>query len=385
MKAWPVILILSGAAACSRDSAPVRGEAQPAVDVRVVAAAVVPVSQTFEAGGVVKARMTAQMSPRIAAELRELTVQPGDRVRKGQVVAVLDDRDLAANRARAHASVAAAQSSAASADAERDSAEARLALARANHQRIAQLRERNSATPQELDRAKAELDMADAGVRAARARLDEASASVTAAQAAGRSADASASFATMTAPFDGLVTNRLLEPGNMAAPGTPLLTVETMDGLRLEVQVDAARARAIEVGDAVAVELDGQDEADTVTGRVVEVARAIDPGTHAFVVKIQLPAGTAVRTGTFARARFAGGERNALVIPESALVRRGQLSLVFVVDAGRRARMRAITPGARAGDAVEVLAGIQPGERVVVNPPAPLVDGAEVRATGGRP
>ena len=110
MKAWAVIVILSGAAACSRDTAPMRGEAQSALDVRVATAVVAPVSQKFEAGGVVKARMTAQMSPRIAAELRELKVQPGDRVRKGQIVAMLDDRDLAANRARAHASVAAAQS-----------------------------------------------------------------------------------------------------------------------------------------------------------------------------------------------------------------------------------------------------------------------------------
>lgn len=385
MKALAVIVILSGAAACSRDTAPMRSDARAAIDVRVATAAVAAVPQTFEAGGVVNARMTAQMSPRIAAELRELTVQPGDRVRKGQILAVLDDRDLAANRARAHASAAAAQGGAASAGAERESAEARLALARANHQRIEQLRDRNSATPQELDRATAELHMADAGVRAARARVDEASASVTAAQAAARSADASASFSTIAAPFDGLVTNRLLEPGNMAAPGTPLLTVETTDGFRLEVQIDAARARVLNVGDAVAVEVEGQDEADTLTGRVVEVARAIDPGTHAFVVKIQLPAGTAVRSGTFARARFARGERNALVVPESALVRRGQLSLVFVVDSSRHARMRAITPGARAGDSVEVLAGIQPGETVVVNPPSPLVDGSEVRPMGGRP
>jgi RND family efflux transporter MFP subunit len=171
----------------------------------------------------------------------------------------------------------------------------------------------------------------------------------------------------------------------MAAPGTPLLTVETTDAFRLEVQVDAARARAIDIGDAVNVELEGQDEADIVTGRIVEVARAIDPGTHAFVVKIQLPAGTSVRSGTFARARFASGKRNALVVPESAIVRRGQLSLVFVVDSSRHARMRAITPGARAGESVEVLAGIQPGETVVLNPPVPLVDGAEVRVTGGRP
>jgi RND family efflux transporter MFP subunit len=385
MKAWPVFVVLMGAAACSSDSVPDDGAARPAVDVRVATAAVAPVSHTFEAGGVVKARMTAQMSPRIAAELREISVQPGDRVRRGQIVAVLDDRDLAANRARAQAAVAAARSGAASADAEGESAEARLVLARANHQRIEQLRGRNSATPQELDRTTAELRMAEAGVRAAHARAEEAAASVAAAQAAGRAADIAASFSTITAPFDGVVTNRLLEPGNMASPGTPVLTLETADGFRLEVQMDAARARSVDVGDTAAVELEGQGEADTLAGRVVEVARTIDPGAHAFLVKIQLPAGAAVRSGMFARARFEGEARTALVVPESAVVRRGQLSLVFVVDSSRHARMRSITGGARFGSSVEVLAGLQAGEAIVVDPPATLTDGGAVRAIGGRP
>lgn len=381
----PVAVIALGVAACSPDGDRLREQTRPPVEVRVATAAVQPLAQTFEAGGVVKARTTAQLSARIAAELRELTVQPGDRVRKGQIVAVLDDRDLAAHRARALASVSAAQSGAAAAEAEREAAGARLTLARANHQRIEQLRAKNSATPQELDRTTAELRMAEAAARAAAARAAEASASVAAAQAAGRAAEVAASFSTIAAPFDGLVTNRLVEPGNMASPGTPLLTVETTDGFRLEVQIDAARARSVEVGDTAAVELDGQDEADTMTGRVVEIARAIDPGTHAFVVKVQLPPGAAVRSGMFARARFESGERKALVVPEAAVVRRGQLSLIFVIDSSRHAQMRTITAGARSGDSVEVLAGIQPGETVVVNPPASLIDGVEVRATGARP
>ena len=383
--ALPVTVIALGAAACTGGGERQREQTKPPIEVRVTRAAVQPLPQTFEAGGVIKARTTAQLSARIAAELRELTVQPGDRVRKGQIVAVLDDRDLAAERARALASVSAAQSGVASADAERESAGARLTLARANHQRIEQLRERNSATPQELDRTTAELHMAEAGARAADARAAGASASVAAAQAAGRAAEVAASFSTIAAPFDGLVTNRLLEPGNMASPGTPLLTLESSDGFRLEVQMDAARARSIEIGDTAAVALEGQDEADTMTGRVVEIARAIDPGTHAFVVKIQLPAGIAVRSGTFARATFESGERKALVVPDLALVRRGQLSLVFVVDSSRHVQMRAMTAGARGGDSVEVLAGLQPGETVVVNPPASLTDGAEVRPTGARP
>jgi RND family efflux transporter MFP subunit len=381
----PVLLLAFATAACGREPERPRAQANSAIDVRATKAVVSTIAQTFEAGGVVKARMTAQLTARIAAELREVRVQPGDRVRRGQILAVLDDRDLAAERARAHASVTAAQSGAASAEAEHESAEARIALARATQTRMEQLRERNSATPQELDRTTAELKMAEAGARAAGARRAATSASVLAAQAASRAADVAASFSSIVAPFDGLVTNRLLEPGNMASPGVPILTMETTDGFRLEAQIDAARTGSVAVGDTVAIELDGHDAAETITGSVVEVARAIDQAAHAFIVKIQMPAGVAVQSGMFARARFQGEMRKALAVPESAIVRRGQLSLAFVVDSSRHARMRAVTAGARSGDSVEVLAGIQPGETVIMNPPATLVDGAEVRVTGERP
>ena len=300
-------------------------------------------------------------------------------------MAQLDDRDLAARRAQAQASVSAAQSGRASAEADGESAEARLILARANHQRIEQLREKNSATPQELDRATAELRMAEAAVRAARARLAEASASVAAGEAASRAAEVAASFSTITAPFDGIVTSRLIEPGNTASPGLPLLTIETTGAFRLELQIDEGRARSLHTGDAVAVDLDGIEEGESMTGRVVEIARAVDSAGHAFVVKVQLPAAAEVRSGMFARARFEAEERKALVVPASAIVRRGQLSLVFAVDGGGRARMRAITAGARSGDSVEVLAGVQAGELVILSPPASLVDGTAVRTTGGRP
>lgn len=385
----PSVLLVAVAAiaasACSTASERLSDETRSAIDVRVTKAGVVPIAQTFEAGGVVKARMTAQLTARIAAELREVKVEPGDRVRRGQILAVLDDRDLAAERARAQASVTAAQSGAASAEAERQSAEARVVLARTTQKRMEQLSEKNSATPQELDRTTAELQMAEAGARAAGARLAEASASVSAAQAAGRAAEVAASFSSIVAPFDGLVTNRLLEPGNMASPGVPILTIETTDGFRLEVQIDAARAGSVRIGDTAAIELEDHGVANTIAGSVVEVARAIDPAAHASVVKIQLPAGVAVRSGVFARARFESGMRKALAVPASAIVRRGQLSLVFIVDTSRHARMRAVTAGALSGDSVEVLAGIQPGEAVIVNPPASLVDGAEVRVTGGQP
>lgn len=383
--AFEAAVLAMSAAACGDGgaSAPVR--TPPPLEVRVATASVRPLSQTFEAGGIIKAATTAQIAPRIAAELREITVQPGDRVRKGQVVAVLDDRDLSAHRARARASLLAAQSGGASADAEHESASARLTLARDQYRRIEQLRERNSATPQELDRATADLRIAESELRAAGARAAEAAASVTAAEAASRAADVAASFSAIAAPFDGLITNRLLEPGNMASPGVPLLTMETVGTPRLEVQIDAARARFIDVGDNAAIDVDRSGEAGTLTGRVVEVARAIDPMSHAFVVKVELPPAAAARSGTFARARFTLDDRRALAVPASTIVRRGQLSLVFVVDDAKRARLRAIAEGERNGDWIEALAGVHEGETVIVSAPASLVDGAEVRIAGARP
>lgn len=380
-----IAFIVLSAASCGGGSGSPPANAVRPVDVRVVVAAVRPLASTFEAGGVVNARMTAHLSPRIAAELREVRVQPGARVRRGQILAMLDDRDLASERTRAEASASAAVSGAATAAAERESADARLALARATHRRIEGLRERNSATPQELDRATADLHTAEATVRAADARAAEASASVAAAQAAARAAAVTSSFSVITAPFDGLITNRLLEPGNMVSPGIPVLTIETVDRFRLEVQIDAARARSIDVGDTAAVILDGTEEGDTVAARVVEVARAIDPAAHAFVVKVELPAGTAVRSGMFARARFESATRDAVALPTSAVLRRGQLALAFVVDGDKRARMRSISVGDQRGEWVEVLAGIRAGETVIVNPPAVLVDGADVRTAGVRP
>lgn len=371
------------AAACGAHNEPESGPTPAPVDVRIARAVVRPLSRTFEAGGIIRARTTAQLSSRIAAELRELKVQPGDRVTKGQIVAVLDDRDLAAHRAQAMASLSAAQNGVASADAGRETAEAGLSLAQANHRRIEQLRDRNSATPQELDRATAELRMAEAALRAATARRAEVSAAVSAAQAASRAADVTASFSMIAAPFDGLVTSKLMELGNMAAPGIPLLTVETMDGFRLEVQVDEARARFLEVGDVVPVEVEGFGEGEL--GRIVEIGRSMDPAGHAFLVKVQLPPSAGTRSGMFARARFESEERKALVVPSSAVLRRGQLSVVFAIDTAGHARMRAITVGTQTDDTVEVLAGVQPGESVILNPPASLADGMTVRATGEKP
>jgi multidrug efflux pump subunit AcrA (membrane-fusion protein) len=379
-----VVAAAAVATACGADTDTTSARSTSAVDVRTVRAQARQIATTFEAGGIVRARMTAQLASRIVADVVAITAQPGDRVVRGQVLVELDRRELDARRAQAHASLSAATSSRVAAEAERESASARLALARATHARVEGLRARNSATFDELDRAVSDLRVAEAGVRSAEARHAEAQSATAAGEAAVRAADVAVSFATIVAPFDGIVTARLMEPGNLVAPGVPLVMVETADRYRLELQIDEARARSLRLGDSVALRLDSNGEDEDAAGPIVEIARAIDPAAHAFLVKVQLPAGMPARSGMFARATFTVCARTALVVPASAVIRRGQLLLVFVVDDDGRARMRAVHAGPEIDGSIEVLAGVQSGEIVIQEPSASLIDGASVRVIGDR-
>jgi RND family efflux transporter MFP subunit len=237
---------------------------------------------------------------------------------------------------------------------------------------------RGSATPHELDEATAALRRAEANAAAATARARASRAGLDRARASADAAATTRSFTTITAPFAGVVVEKLVEAGNMAAPGTPLLRIEDPRAFRLEVTVDESRAPQIAPGQNVDVQLDPGPPGSTaaVKGTVDEVARAVSADTRAFLVKIALPPVEGLRSGRYGHARFHGASKQALTLPEGALVRQGQLTSVFVVD-GDRARLRLVNVSGR-----EVLAGLSPGEVVVVNPPPDLVDGRRV-TTGG--
>ena len=377
-------LVLAGAQlACGGGHEAGQLEAAPPLEVRVARATMAEMADVFEAGGVVQARTTAVLVSRLMAPVREVRVQPGDRVRAGQTLVLLDDRDLTAHARRARAGAAAAEQGQAATRSQRDAAQAQLTLARATHARVAGLHAKKSATDQELDQATAALRAAEAQLAAATSRETEAGSGLEGARAGSEVAEATASFAVITAPFDGVVTEKLVEEGNMAAPGTPLVRVEDSRGFRLEVRVDASRAGSVRPGDAVPVTIETGAGDAVVSGRVAEVARAVEADARAFLVKIALPDGVDVRSGTFGRVRLPGARRTALTVPTEAVVRRGQVASVFVVDQ-QRARLRLVNVGPEAAGGVEVLAGLVDGETVVVAPPAQLADGRAVRV-GGRP
>lgn len=390
VKAAALLMMGAGVVTLAACQAPADKPAEPvaaAVAASLGRVEAVDWPSTYEAGGVVRARQVAVVSSRVVAPVVEVLVRAGDRVRRGQVLVRLDAREVGAQATRASASATGMRLSLEAAQAERRSVESAVVLARVTHDRVKGLLEKNSATAQELDQAVAALAGAEARLAGATARVAEAEAGLAAAKAGEESASVGASYAVLTAPFDGLVSNRQVDPGSMAAPGVPLLTIEDTSAYRLEVRVDESRAHHVAPGTAAEVRIDrgGADAESWVPARVVEV-ESVNPTLHSFVVKLDLPKSTDVRSGVFGRARVIGPSERVLAVPGAAVVRRGQLTLAFVVDAEGAARLRMLSPGRERQGRIEVLAGLKDGDRVVLAPPDAIADGTPITgaASGDR-
>jgi membrane fusion protein, multidrug efflux system len=355
--------VVAAAAVLAGCGEPVRVESAgvgPVTGVTIVAAAVVERAGVYETAGTVKARSVATISAKWMGFVREVKVSVGDRVAAEHLLVTLDARDLDAAAARARAGVPEAESGIAA-------ARANLELAQATFRRMKELYGKKSISDQEFDEASARLRSAEAAEALARARRAQVDQEI-------RAADVARSYAEVTAPFAGVVTAKAVEPGNLAAPGAPLLTIEG-GGYRLEAEVE--QARTVRAGQAVSVTLDGV--ARTIAARVGEVVPSVNTASRAYTVKIDLPAEAAIRSGVFGRASFASGGTSELAIPAAAVIRRGQLESVFVVDAGV-ARLRMVTLGTEANGSVTVRSGLSAGERVIVPAPSGLEDGARVEA-----
>jgi multidrug efflux pump subunit AcrA (membrane-fusion protein) len=377
----PTWIVLIGAAAfataCTSPPAHEADRRAPA-PAATAAAEMTALASSFEAGGVVRARVTALVASRVMAPIVDMRVKAGDRVHRGDVLVTLDARDLRANDARAQAATLSAAESVRAAEADVRATASAAQLAHLTHDRVATLQAKRSATTEELDQAVAALSAAEAQQAAAQARLSAATAGHDAAKAAADAAAVTATYATLTAPFDGIVTERSAEPGSMAAPGSPLLTLEDPTTYRLEARLDETRAAQVSLGRDATIQLDDRDA--SMTGRVVEIAR-VDPTSHTFLVKLELPGGMTARSGQFGRATFAGPSRRALTIPASALIRRGQLTFVFVLGSDERAHLQPVSIGAMAGDRVEVFAGVRESDRIVTSPEPSINDGAAIART----
>jgi RND family efflux transporter MFP subunit len=333
------LLAVLALSACG-SSEPPKPAAAPAAQVKAGLVELREVELSYSAEGVIEAVRQSTVAAQIAGRIVELRFDVGDYVKKGEVIARIDER-------------AASQAVEASA-AQVEEARAALANARAQFERSRQLLAQKFISPSALDKTEAEY-------RAAQAR-------VAALLAGAGQAATERSFATITAPYSGVVAARHVELGEMAAPGRPLMTGFDPSTLRVVANVPQTQVAAIQAFAKARVELPSLGK--WLDAKSVTVVPAADPRTHTTRVRLELPADVrGIYPGVFARAHFATGRATRLLVPRAAVLRRSEVTAVYVIGASGAPLLRQVRLGA-AGDehAVEVLAGLKPGERVALEP-----------------
>jgi membrane fusion protein, multidrug efflux system len=328
-----------------------------------------------DAVGTVRSRVSATLSSKIMAYVREVRVHAGDRVAAGQVVAVLDARDLEVAYRQAQVSHDESRDAQVEADNAVAAAKANLDLAHATFRRMQELFDKRSISNQEYDEATARLKTARANYDMAASKKTQIGSRIRQAEEGVRAAEVMRSYAEILAPFAGTVTERRAEPGILATPGLPLVTVEQAGGYRLEVSAEESLGPRIRLGQPVDVAIESLDR--KLEARVSEIVPAVDPNSRGFIVKIDLPAMKDLRSGLYGKARFVTGTRQAVTVPAEVVRRNGQIESVMVADNGI-ARMRLITTGETQGARVEVLTGLHAGEMAIRD--GRVADGTRVEA-----
>jgi RND family efflux transporter MFP subunit len=342
LRGWPAALALAAclAAGCDgeRASAPSAPPPTPELAAAVVEARDVDLTWSSEA--LVEAVRQSTVAAQVSGRIVDIRFDVGDRVEQGEVIVRIDER-------------AATQALAASGAQVRE-AQAALADAKAQHERQRQLLAQGLVS-------RAVADQAEAAWKAAEAR-------VTALLAGEDRAATERSFATIVAPYGGIVAARHVELGEMAVPGKPLMTGFDPATLRVAADVPQSQVAAIEASGRARIEIPSRGQ--WIEATRLTIVPAADPQTHTTRVRLDLPADVSgIYPGVFARVHFVVGRAPRLLVPRAALLRRSELTAVYVIGADGRPLLRQVRLGI-AGDeqAVEVLSGLIAGERVALDP-----------------
>lgn len=358
-------LAIASLAGCSSERHVAAAEPETVSNIAIITAQKATVPDWLEAVGTVRAVQTSQLASQIMGTIVSIRTREGERVEKGQVLVVIDDSQLRAAVEQATATEMAAQNQVSATESE-------YALAAITMKRYQPLSEKQIVSPQEFDQIKTRLQSAEARRDMARAGLAQASAALAQAKTL-------LGYTQLRAPFAGVITERKADRGTLASPGMPVLTLEDTRNYRMEVTVDQSDVHTVRIGQSAPVNIDalGSEE---ITGRVAQIVPAADPGSRSFLVKIELPKDAHLRSGLFGRARFVRGERSALFIPRAAVVERGQLQGVYVLDSEQIAGLHYVTLGRTSGQQVEVLSGLESGERIAAAPAGRELGGTRIIA-----
>ncbi len=325
-------------AACSEPPKPAAAPAPSAV--ATAAAEVREVDLSVSAEAVVEAVRQSTVAAQVSGRIVDIRFDVGDRVQKGDVIVRIDER--------------AASQAVAATEAQAREAEAAMINARAQLERTRQLLAQKFVSQAALDKAEADHKAAEARFKA----------TLAGAGAARTERD----FATIVAPYSGVVSARHVQLGEMASPGKPLLTGFDPAGMRVVATVPSAQVPAIQAGAKARIEVPSLGR--WIDVKSVTVVPSADPRTHTTQVRLELPADVkGVLPGVFARAHFVTGQAPRLLVPREAVIRRSEVTGVYVVDESGVPRLRQVRLGTASDDgAVEVLAGIRAGERVALEP-----------------
>jgi len=285
---------------------------------------------TEEAVGTVRARLQAVLEAKVSGRIEQMLVVPGQQVKSGELLARIEAREVQARL---------------------DQVTAIRQQAESDLKRFAALLEQKILPQAEYDAAQSRFRVAEAAVKEVETMLG---------------------YTRVLAPFDGVITRKLADVGDLAAPGRPLLELEDSRTLRLEADIPEAIIGKLALGNRLPVRIATME--GNLEGVVSEIAPAADPGSRTSVVKLDLPHSSEIRAGQFGRVTVPVGSTSSLRVPASAVIRRGQMEMVFVNREGR-AQLRLVKTGRRVGDELELVSGVDPGEAVVVGNAAGLLDG----------
>jgi len=317
-------------AGCSRHRERVEPPALPAASVQATTIENKSRVATEDVVGTVRAKLRATIEAKVSGKIEQMLVVPGQQVKVGDLLAVIDAREVQARY---------------------DQAVALRQQAEADLKRMTTLFEQQILSQAEFDNARARARVTLAGVTEAETMLG---------------------YTKVTAPFAGVITRKYADVGDLASPGKPLLDMEDSTGLRLEADVPEAVVGKLTLGDQLPVRISALEK--ELAGVVSEIAPAADPNSRTFLVKLDLPNMPGLRAGQFGRVAMPVGETRALRVPASAVVRRGQMEMVFIVSNGK-AQLRLVKTGERIGDEVELVAGVSAGEQIVTAGAFGLMDG----------
>jgi len=349
-----MIIILAGLNACSGGNEKMNetDEKPVAVTLSTVSAGTQP---AILASGVVEAVQTANISTRVMGRITSIFVKIGDRVDKGQLLAKVWDEDLKAKRAQADAMIA--------------EAEGAYATAQKDYDRFNNLYKQQSATAKELDNVTLQYNSAKARVAAAKQMRSEVNANL--------------SYSSLTAPFPGVVTQKLAEVGSIASPGMPILTIEQNGILQVSASVAESDISNIHLGDVANIQI--KSTGKLVDGKIIQINPSSQFTGGQYIVKISIPvtAKKDVYAGMFASVSipvkdFRQVKNDVVLVPSSAIINRDELTGIYTVSAINTALLRWIRLGKTYGDKVEVISGLSKDEKFIGSSESKLYNGAPV-------